>query len=101
MLFSVSMFPVGSSDSLSHPIAEVIDEIDHAHLPYQVTAMDTIIEGDWDDVMPVVRSAYERMVREHDRVYLTVVVDEHKRAKSRLKGAIHDVDRELGRSVAR
>ena len=84
MLFSVSMFPIGSSDSLSHPVAEVIDEIDHAHLPYEVSAMDTVIEGDWDQVMPVIRKAHEHMVNAHDRVYLTIAVDEHKHAKSRL-----------------
>jgi uncharacterized protein (TIGR00106 family) len=101
MLFSVSMFPIGSGDELSHPVAEVIDEIDHAGLPYQVSAMNTIVEGDWDQVMPVIRRAHQRMVGEHDRVYLTIAVDEHKNLQSRLKGAVKDVDRELGRAVAR
>jgi uncharacterized protein (TIGR00106 family) len=101
MLFSVSMFPIGSSDNLSHPVAEVIDEIDKAGLPYQVSAMDTIIEGTWDQVIPVIRRAHERMVAAHDRVYLTIAVDEHKGSESRLEGAIADVDRELGRIVAR
>ena len=101
MLFSVSMFPIGSGDNLSHPVSEVIDEIDHAQLPYQVSAMNTVIEGAWDDVVPVIRKAYERLVEEHDRVYLTVTVDEHRHGKSRLKGAIADVDRELGHAVPR
>jgi uncharacterized protein (TIGR00106 family) len=100
MLFSVSMFPIGSGDNLSHPVAEVVDEIDRAHLTYQVSAMDTVIEGDWDTVMPVIRKAYDRMVAAHERVYLTIAVDEHKRAKSRLKGAVADVARELGRPVS-
>jgi uncharacterized protein (TIGR00106 family) len=101
MLYSVSMFPIGSGDNLSRPVADVIDEIDRAKLPYQVTAMDTVIEGEWDDVMPVIRKAYERMAAAHDRVYLTIAVDEHKNGESRLKAAVADVDRELGRMVAR
>lgn len=101
MLFSVSMFPIGSGDNLSHPVADVIDEIDHAGLPYQVSAMNTIIEGEWDEVMPVIRRAHERLVDAYDRVYLTITVDEHKRGTSRLKGAIADVDRELGHAVPR
>jgi uncharacterized protein (TIGR00106 family) len=99
MLFSVSMFPIGSSDDLSHSVAQVIDEIDRAHLPYRVSAMDTVIEGDWDTVMPVVRRAYDRMVAAHDRVHLTITMDEHKHGKSRLDGAVGDVARELGHPV--
>lgn len=101
MLFSVSMFPIGAGDDLSHPVAEVIDEIGHAHLPYQVSAMNTIIEGEWDEVMPVIRKAHKRLVEENDRVYLTITIDEHGHGKSRLKGAIADVDRELGQAVPR
>jgi uncharacterized protein (TIGR00106 family) len=99
MLFSVSMFPIGSSDDLSHPVAEVVDEIGRAHLPYRVSAMDTVIEGDWDSVMPVLRKAYDRMVARHDRVYATITIDEHKGGTSRLDGAVDDVARELGHPV--
>jgi len=101
MLFSVSMFPIGSGDNLSHPVADVIDEIDKAELPYQVSAMDTIIEGSWDEVMPVIRRAHQRMIAAHKRVYLSITVDEHRGSSARLEGAIADVDRELGRIVAR
>lgn len=101
MLFSVTMFPIGSGDSLSHPVADVVDEIDRAGLPYQVSAMDTVIEGTWEDVMPVIRKAHQQMIAEHDRVYLAISVDEHKGSKSRLEGAVEDVDRELGRGVPR
>jgi len=100
MLFSVSMFPIGSGDDLSHAVAGVIDEFDQAGLPYEVSAMDTVIEGDWDDVMPVIRSAYRRLADTNDRVYLTIVVDEHKNGKSRLTGAVKDVESQLGRAVS-
>jgi uncharacterized protein YqgV (UPF0045/DUF77 family) len=58
-----------------------------------------VIEGDWDTVMPVIRRAYERMVAEHDRVYLTITMDEHKGSRRRLDGAVDDVARELGHPV--
>jgi uncharacterized protein (TIGR00106 family) len=99
MLFSVTMFPIGSSDELSHPVAEVVDEISRAHLPYRVSAMNTVIEGDWDTVMPVIQRAYERMVATHDRVHVTIVMDEHRGEGSRLDGAVEDVERELGHPV--
>jgi uncharacterized protein (TIGR00106 family) len=100
MLFSVSMFPIGSGDNLSHDVADVIDEFDRAGLTYQVSAMDTVIEGDWDEVMPVVRNAYRHLADTHERAYLTIVVDEHKAGRARLQGAMEDIDRELGRTVS-
>ena len=100
MRFSVSMFPIGSGDHLSHSVAEVVDEFDRAGLSYQVSAMDPVLEGDWGEVMPVIHRAFQRLAEGHDRAYLTIAVDEHKGAKSRLKGAVEDIDRELGRTAS-
>jgi uncharacterized protein YqgV (UPF0045/DUF77 family) len=61
--------------------------------------MDTVIEGDWDTVMPVIRRAYERMVAAYDRVHVMIVMDEHKGQECRLDGAVEDVARELGHPV--
>jgi len=102
MLFSVSMFPIGGGESLVHPVAEVVDEIDHAGLPYQVTSMDTQIEGEWDEVMPVIRKAQARLLEKHSRVYLTILVDEHRGAeKGRLESSVDEVGSDLGRAISR
>ena len=101
MLFSVSMFPIGSGDDLSGPVSKVIDELDRAGLNYQVSAMDTVIEGEWKDVMPVIRRAYRHLTDEYDRVYLSIDVDEHRSVGARLEGAIADVEEELGRPLHR
>lgn len=49
------MYPIGGTDELADPVSQVVEEIDRAGLDYQVTGMDTVIEGDFDDVWPVVR----------------------------------------------
>lgn len=99
MIFSLSMFPVGTSDSLVEPVAEVVDEIDRSGLMYEVTGADTVIEGEWDEVMPVIRRAEQRLSEKHERVYMVLTADDHKGASNRLRGAIEDVERKLGRSV--
>ncbi|NIU35137.1 MAG: MTH1187 family thiamine-binding protein [Gemmatimonadetes bacterium] len=100
MLFSLSMFPVGTSDSLQEPVAVVIEEIDRAGLEYQTTGMNTVIEGEWDAVLPVIRAAHRKLAAEYDRVYLSLSVDDHPGSENRLTGAVEDVQRELGRPVA-
>lgn len=101
MLFSLAMFPVGGGDSLVEPVAEVIDEIDRAGLSYEVTGMDTVIEGDWDEVMPVIRRAGQRLREKHDRVYMLLAVDDHKDASNRLNESVRDVEKRLGKPVSR
>lgn len=101
MLFSLSMFPIGSGDSLVDPVAEVVDEIDRAGLSYEVTGTDTVIEGDWDEVMPVIQRAEQRLRNQHDRVYMVLTVDDHKGATNRLRSSVEDVERKLGRSLGR
>jgi uncharacterized protein (TIGR00106 family) len=102
MLFSVSVVPVGKGDALAHPVAEVIEEIEQAGLSYQVTAMDTVIEGSWDEVVPVIRRAQQRLLEEYPRVLLTLTVDEHRGVPpGRLTASVDDIDRELGHDVAR
>lgn len=100
MLFSLSMFPVGSGDSLAEPVADVVDEIDRAGLRYKLTGADTVIEGEWDEVMPVIRRAEERLRERHDRVFMVLTVDDHAGANDRLTGAVEDVENKLGRSVS-
>ncbi len=99
MLFSLTMFPIGEGASLCRPVADVVDEIDRAGLHYQVTGMDTILEGDWDDVMPVIRRAEERMRSKYGRVYMTLAIDDRVGAHNRLHGAVVDVERQLARDV--
>lgn len=99
MLFSLSMFPVGATDSLEEPVSRVVEEIDRAGLTYQTTGMSTVIEGEWDEVLPVIRAAHEKLRREYDRVYMTLAVDDHPGSEGRITGAVEDVERRLGHPV--
>lgn len=99
MLFSLTMFPVGEGESLQEPVGLVVDEIDRAGLRYQTTGMNTVIEGDWDEVLPVIRQAHRTLREEYDRVYMTLSADDHAGSENRLTGAVEDIERELGRAV--
>lgn len=99
MLFSLSMFPIGKDDSLVEPIADVVDEIDNAGLDYRVTGADTVIEGEWDEVLPTIQRAEERLREKHDRVYMVLTMDDHKGAAGRLSRSPEEVEQKLGRSI--
>ena len=56
-LIAVSISPIGVGAELSQHVAEVIRVIRESGLPHRTTAMFTEIEGEWDEVMKVVKEA--------------------------------------------
>ncbi|HWR82477.1 MAG TPA: MTH1187 family thiamine-binding protein [Candidatus Deferrimicrobium sp.] len=100
MLFSLSIFPTSKKTaSVSEDVAQVIDIIDKSGLRYKLTAMSTIIEGDWEPVMRVINKARLKLRRKHERIYMVLTVDDRKGAKGRLVGKVASIQRRLKREV--
>ncbi|MBI5265752.1 MAG: MTH1187 family thiamine-binding protein [candidate division Zixibacteria bacterium] len=100
MLVQVTMFPTDRrGESVSAEVARVIDLIDRSGLPYKVTAMATIIEGEWGPIMAVLNKARLLLRRSHKRIYISMTIDDRKGAKNRLSGKVQSVEKRLGRKV--
>ncbi len=56
-LVAVAIAPCGTGDELSAEVAEVVRVIRESGLPNRTTSMFTEIEGEYDEVMQVVRDA--------------------------------------------
>ncbi|KQM11679.1 hypothetical protein AOA80_06480 [Methanomassiliicoccales archaeon RumEn M1] len=56
-LVAVAIAPIGVGDELSAEVAEVVKVIRASGLPNRTTSMFTEIEGEWDEVMKVVKDA--------------------------------------------
>lgn len=56
-LIAVAIAPCGTGDELSAEVAEVVRVIRESGLPCRTTSMFTEIEGEWDEVMQVVKDA--------------------------------------------
>ena len=56
-LIAVAIAPCGIGDELSAEVAEVVRVIRESGLPCRTNSMFTEIEGDWDEVMRVVKDA--------------------------------------------
>ena len=56
-LVAVSIYPMGVGDELSAYVAEVVKVINASGLACRTTSMFTEIEGEWDDVMNVIKEA--------------------------------------------
>lgn len=56
-LVAIAIAPCGIGDELASEVAEVVKVIRASGLPNRTTSMFTEIEGEWDDVMRVVKEA--------------------------------------------
>ena len=100
MLFQLTMFPTTKRTiSSSEDVARVIDIIDKSGLPYKTGPMSTSIEGEWNRVMSVINKARLMLRRRHNRIYISITIDDRKGARRQLTGKIESVEKRLGREV--
>ncbi|MCM0582512.1 MTH1187 family thiamine-binding protein [Weissella diestrammenae] len=74
-LISVAIAPLGTGDELASSVAKIIDVIEKSGLDYQTHAMTTEIEGDWDDVFAVVKTATQVLTDQGQRAYVSLNAD--------------------------
>ncbi|MCE5312473.1 MAG: MTH1187 family thiamine-binding protein [Nitrospiraceae bacterium] len=99
MIAQFSMVPVGAGTSLSEKIACIADIIDKSGLDYRLTAMGTIVEGSWEEVMSLLKLCRDEVMKSCDRVYITVAIDERKDKSGRITGKTDAVENRLGRQL--
>ncbi len=61
--------------------------------------MGTCLEGDWDEVMGVIKQCYERMSRDCDRVTCSIKIDARAGHEGRLSTKIEKIESLLGRRL--
>lgn len=74
-LVAVAISPVGTGVELSADVAEVIRVIRESGLPNRTNSMSTEIEGEWDEVMDVVKRATFVLAEKGIRTELVLKAD--------------------------
>ena len=99
VLLEFSMFPLNKGESVSKYVARSIDIIDRSGLAYQTHAMGTVIEGEFDQALDVVRRCYEAMAADCNRIECSIKIDARKGASGRLQSKVASVEQKLGRAI--
>jgi uncharacterized protein (TIGR00106 family) len=84
MLVDFSIFPVGKGESLGSAVAEAFEVIERSGLPHEFHSMGTNIEGEWDEVMAVIKACRDRLLEYANRVSISIKIDDRKAAKNRM-----------------
>ena len=99
MLLEFSMFPLGKGESVGGYVADSLDIIGRSGVPYRLNPMGTVLEGEWDAVIAVVKRCLDRMAADCDRVTCTMKFDWRRGATGRLQSKIASVEKRLGRKL--
>src|SRR5207244_3450972 len=96
MLVAFSVTPIGSaSASVGDAVADAVRVVRASGLPNRNDAMFTTIEGEWDEVMDVVRRAMLAAGRGYDRVSLVLKADERAGVENAMQSKVESVERRL------
>jgi uncharacterized protein (TIGR00106 family) len=99
VLLEFAMSPTGEGESLSRHVARILDVIDRSGVPYQLTAMGTILEGDFDVVMGVVGDCFRALQPDCARIGMNLKMDWRAGTGSRLRSKIDAVEAHVGRKL--
>jgi len=61
MIADLTIFPVGEGTSLSDYVAVVLKVIHESGLKYNLHSMGTNVEGDFDDIMAIVKKCHQEL----------------------------------------
>ena len=95
MIVAFSVSPTGGDTSVGAAVAEAIRVVRASGLPNDTNAMFTNIEGEWDEVMAVVKQAVDAVAAVSDRVSLVLKADIRAGHTGQLTAKVERIEREL------
>jgi len=98
MLAEFSIIPVGDGVSISPYVAKVAEIVDESGLDYRINPMATVVEGEMDEVLNLIKKCHQTVMEDVERVSTTVVIDDRKdRKPPRMDKKLTSVEGKAGR----
>jgi uncharacterized protein (TIGR00106 family) len=95
LLVAFSVTPIGTGEAVGEAVAEAVRVVRDSGLPNRTDAMFTTIEGDWDEVMAVVKRAVDAVAAQAPRVSVVLKADIRPGVTGALTAKVETVERYL------
>jgi uncharacterized protein (TIGR00106 family) len=95
MLVAFSVTPLGTGEDVGEIVAEAVRVVRASGLPNRTDAMFTTIEGEWDEVMAVVKAATDIVAAKAPRGSLVLKADLRPGVTGALTSKVETVERYL------
>lgn len=93
--FSVAPATADASGSVSEAVAAAVRVVRESGLPHETNSMFTNVEGEWDEVMAVVKAATMAVAEHSSRVSLVLKADLREGHTDALHAKVASVERRL------
>ena len=93
--FSISPSATDPAGSVSEAVARAVEVVRDSGLPCETNAMFTNVEGEWDEVMAVVKRAVEAVAAVSPRVSLVLKADIRPGYIGQLSAKVQRIEHEL------
>lgn len=98
-LLEFSMSPLDKGESVGDYVSRSLKIIDESGVDYRLNPMGTVLEGEWDEVMGVVKQCYDKMRSDCRRVTCSIKIDYREGKTGRLESKMASVESKLGKSM--
>jgi uncharacterized protein (TIGR00106 family) len=99
VLLEMSITPLGKGESVSQYVAECVAQVHESGLDYELHSMGTIVEGELDEVLDLMRRCIDLVAKHSDRVTCAAKLDYRRGQSGRLKSKVTSVEQKLGHKV--
>ena len=99
VLLEFSMTPLDKGESVGDYVSRSLKIIDDSGVDYRLNPMGTVLEGEWDEVMAVVKKCYDKMSADCKRITCSIKIDHRDGPKGRLESKIASIEAKLGKKV--
>jgi uncharacterized protein (TIGR00106 family) len=99
MLIEFSIIPIGVGSSVGDQLAEVLKIIDASGLPYKINPMGTVIEGEWDEIIKLIKKCHNTVMKTGERAITTISIDDRKGKPNRIDEKVKSIERRIGKSL--
>lgn len=99
VLLEASLTPLDKGESVSQYVSRSLEIIDKSGIDYRVGPMGTCLEGEWDDVMNIVKKCFEAIKRDCRRISISIKADYREGKTNCLQTKIESLKKRLGRGL--
>jgi uncharacterized protein (TIGR00106 family) len=95
MIAAFSITPIGIGDSVSGSVAAAVRLVRESGLPNETNAMFTNVEGEWDEVMELIKACVVKIAEDAPRVSTVIKLDYRPGVTNGLEGKVEAVEAHL------
>lgn len=99
MLAEFSIIPIGSGSSIGDQLATALKIVDESGIPYKVNPMGTVVEGEWDDIIGLIKKCHDEIMKKEERVLISISIDDRKGKPNRIEEKVASVEKRLGKTL--